>query len=123
MTRFWHWVANNWGPLGIGTFFGAVCTTAFNLFKWKWPSGADWKRGKQEKKNKDLDARILELLMDLKMPRRSAGMTGAGMPLTGVADIIEYTGIERDAVEDSLARLEARRRVSTDKGVWFPIPD
>jgi len=50
-------------------------------------------------------------------------MTGAGMPLTGVADIIEYTGIERDAVEDSLARLEARRRVSTDKGVWFPIPD
>jgi hypothetical protein len=123
MTQIWHWLITNWGPLGIGAGIGAFLTAAFNLFKWKYPSGTEWNRAKQEKKDRDLDSKVLQTLIDYKLPRSSRGMTGAGMPLTRSAEISAYLEVDRDAVEDSLSRLEMRRRVKSDGGYWFPIPD
>lgn len=58
------------------------------------------------------------------MPRSSGGITGNGDPLTRVGDIVKFLDVERDQVQESLWRLEARGRVNNDGyGDWFPLPD
>jgi hypothetical protein len=123
MANLWHWLIANWGPLGIGTGIGVFFSAAFSLFKWKYPSGAEWSRAKQEQKVRDLDAKVLQSLASNKMPRSSRGMTGAGLPISRPAEIAAYLEVDRDAVEESLSRLEMRNRAATDHGDWWPLPD
>jgi hypothetical protein len=123
MTNVWNWIVVNWGPLGIGTGIGAALTGIFNLLKWKYPSGTEWKRARLDLKNKALDARIIQALYEHGNWRSSRGMTGAGMPLTRISELAIHLNVDRDAVEESLSRLEVRRRVGTSHGDWFPIPD
>jgi hypothetical protein len=50
-------------------------------------------------------------------------MTGAGMPLNRISEIAAYLEEDRDDVEESLSRLELRRRIRSDREYWFLMPD
>jgi hypothetical protein len=123
MANLWHWVVTNWGPLGIGAGLGYCLGAVFNAFKWRYSTWTDWKQERQEKANKNLDVRVFQSLSDVELPRSSNGMTSAGKPLTRPSEIAAYLEADRDDVEDSLSRLELRRRVSSDRGWWFPISE
>lgn len=123
MTNLWRWISVNWGPLGIGTCIGYVLGVVSNVLKWRWPSWEDFKQERQGKRNRNLDAKVLQSLTDLKMPRSSGGMTGAGMPLNRISEIAAYLEEDRDDVEESLSRLELRRRIRSDREYWFLMPD
>lgn len=123
MGSFWRWITKNWGPLGIGTFFGAALTAAFGIFKWIYPSRADLTEKRQRVRDERLDERVLEALCDPQMERQSRGTTGGGFPLSRVSEIALHLQEDRNAVYESLLRLDQRRRVSSNHDFWFPLPD
>jgi hypothetical protein len=123
MGSIWHWITKNWGPLGIGTCLGAVLTAASGVFKWIYPSRADLAAERQKDKDERLDERVLAALTDPSMERQSRGNTGAGFPLSRVSEIAAHIREDRNAVHESLLRLENRERVASGDGCWFPLPD
>jgi hypothetical protein len=120
--NLWHWLIVNWNPLGIGAILGGCIGFGFNVFKWFVPSRADLLRGKREDERKELDASVFGSLLDLDLPRSTGGMTGGGMPLTLASEIANYLKVELEDVEDSLVRLEDRRRVKRERQWWFVVP-
>jgi hypothetical protein len=124
MGSFWHWIVKNWGPLGLGTILGASLTVAFGFFKWAYPSKADLGAERRRITLERLDERVLTALRDPSMHRQSRGMTGAGFPLSGEFEIAQHLYEDRNAVHDSLLRLEQRGRAkSSDDGSWFSLPN
>jgi hypothetical protein len=123
MGSFWHWITRNWGPLGIGTFIGAAATAAFGIFKWVYPSRVDLTAKRQRDRDERLDERVLAALSNPSMQRQSRGMTGAGFPLSRESEIAFHIREDRNAVHESLSRLNQRGRVAFNDGSWFPLPD
>jgi len=123
MGSFWHWITRNWGPLEIGTFIGAAATAAFGIFKWIYPSRADLTEKRQIDKDERLDERVLAALSDPSIQRQSRGTTGCGFPLSRVSEIAFHLQEDRNAICESLLRLDQRGRVASDDGFWFPLPD
>jgi hypothetical protein len=119
-TNQWSSFLAHWAiPLAswvFGTFVGAT-------FRWFYPSRKEWKAERAAKRDKKLDAKVLSSLTDLKMPRSSGGMTGAGMPINRISEIAAYLDENRDDIEESLSRLEMRRSAKSDSGNWFFVPD
>ena len=98
MANFWHWVAVNWGPLGIGACIGGV----FSIFVWFKPNYKELKIERQEKAEKKLDAKVLRILGDNQIWKS--------------ARIAEVLSVDRENVIESLDRLEMRERVRSDSG-------
>jgi hypothetical protein len=123
MGSFWHWITRNWGPLGIGTLVGAAATRAFEILKWVYPSRADFTAKRQITKDERLDEQVLAALCDPQVERQSRGTTGCGFPLSRVSEIAFHIQEDRNAVYESLSRLDQRGRVTSNNGFWFPLPD
>jgi hypothetical protein len=116
MGSFWHWITRNWGPLGIGT-------RAFEILKCVYPSRADFTAKRQTTKDERSDEQVLAALCDPQVERQSRGTTGCGFPLSRVSEIAFHIQEDRNAVYESLLRLDQRGRVTSNDGFWFPLPD
>jgi hypothetical protein len=77
------------------------------------------KERKKEKRATDdraVDSQIVRSLESWDLWRGPRGTTGGGDPLVRSAEIADALSLNRDAVEDSLQRLEATRRVRNSGG-------
>lgn len=63
-----------------------------------------------------VDSQIVRSLESWDLWRGPRGTTGGGDPLVRSAEIADALSLNRDAVEDSLKRLEATRRVRNSGG-------
>lgn len=124
MTNIASWLASQWTTWIVSGVFGFIGGVFGGVFKWFYPSRKEWDLKRQEKHDKYLDARVFDCLVDPKIQRNSGGMTESGAPLTRVGDIVDFLDVDRDEVQESLWRLEARGRVNNDGyGDWFPLSD
>jgi hypothetical protein len=125
MTSLWHWIALNWGALGIGTCFGC----AFTVFLWFFPNRKEWIAVRREKAERKLDSRVHEALGDRTIWKGSRGMSGAGFPAVRSDEIAEHLELDAEAVNESLERLRAKGRANKGTGtlddtrpIWIYLP-
>jgi hypothetical protein len=125
MTSLWHWIAVNWGPLGIGTCFGG----AFSVFLWFFPNRKEWKAQQQEKAEKRLDSRVHEALGNREIWKGPRAMTGAGFYAVRSDEIAQYLKEDAETVSESLERLKAKGRANKETGtlddarpIWIYLP-
>ena len=125
MANLWHWIALNWGPLGIGTCIGG----AFSLFVWFIPNRKEWKVERQEKAEKRLDSKVLNALADQSLWKGPRPMTGAGILAVRSAEIAQHLKMDNNLVADSLERLADQGRASNQGGTldnpspyWLFVP-
>jgi hypothetical protein len=96
---------------------------ATGVFKWMYPSRADLTAERQRDTDDRLDERVLAALTDPAVRRQSRGNTGAGFSLTRISEIAAHLQEDRNAVYESLLRLQYRGRVGSNNSEWFPLPD
>jgi hypothetical protein len=123
MERLWHWIIANWRMLSLATLFGSLLAAAFGAFKWVYPSKAAVTAKRQVARREWLDERVLAALSDPSIRRQSNGRTEAGYPLSRVSEIAAHIQEDRDAVYESLSRMEQRGRVRSSEEFWFPLQD
>jgi hypothetical protein len=119
MTSLWHWLSGNWtAPLNslVSATIGAIASRFV-------PSRTESIAKRRKEAQRSLDEKVYRALLDVEVHRSSRGMTAAGMPLNRISEIAAYLEEDRDEVEESLTRLQMRRRVGTNRGDWFVIPD
>jgi hypothetical protein len=119
MESIGNWFNSSWPALAT-SFVSALVGGAISRFI---PTRKERTEERQIKTEKKIDARVFQVLIDPKIPRDSKGMTGAGLPLTRPSEISRLLNFDQDTIQDSLRRLEMRRRVTSDQGYWFALRD
>lgn len=119
MESIGNWFNGSWPALAT-SFLSALVGGAISRFI---PTRKERLEEKQIKTEKRIDAIVFQALIDPKTPRQSKGMTGAGLPLTRPSEISIFLNFDQDTIRDSLRRLEMRRRVTSEQGYWFALPD
>ena len=125
MENLWHQFISHWRAWGInGIVAGAASTITWLLARRK-----EWKQGRREKTERQLDSAVPKALGNRDLWRGPRVQTGAGMWGVKSDEMAEYLKRDQDEVADAFERLEARGRVSRGGGSmmdpapwWFIVP-
>jgi hypothetical protein len=105
-----HWRV--WALSGVAWLFGTFVGAAF---KWRYGSYKEWNAERKEKRERAVDSRVIQAMKNF--------------DLWKTAEMAKYLKLERDAVVESLERLEMRGRVKRAAGSlndpapwWFILP-
>jgi type II secretory pathway component PulF len=123
--RLVHWVIDHWKQWGItATIVGIT-----NIATWFLAQRKEWKEARRTKREKKIDAKVLEALESAHSWSESKLMTGSGIIYVRSLELAQHLSMDKEAVADCLERLESRARVERGDGsmsdpspVWRIIP-
>ena len=115
-----------WALSGVAWLFGTFVGAAF---KWRYGSYKEWSAELKEKREQAVDSRVIQAMKNFDLWKGTRPLVGGGGIPVKTAEMAKYLKLERDAVVESLERLEMRGRVKRAAGSlndpapwWFILP-
>lgn len=109
MTNLWHWIILHWNGWGVNGVVAAIASAS----TWILARRKEWKDSRREKANAKIDAAVFAKI-------RPIGNYALCYDSEMIATMLS---IDRDAVADSLDRLESRGKVRREEGTLdHPAP-
>jgi hypothetical protein len=115
----WHWITDHWKSWGIY----AVILGASNSVTWILARRKDWnewKASRQAKADKKTDARVFEALDNNGLWPQNRPCVG-GYCLVWPQEMSDHLSIDKDAIFDSLERLQTHGNMENPAPRWHVI--
>jgi hypothetical protein len=119
--HIWQWIDDHWKTWGVY----AILLGVSNFGTWILARRKDWnewKASRQAKADKKIDARVFEALENNALWPQNRPLV-VGYLVVWAHEIADHLSIDKDAIFESLERLQARGKVrKTDGNMENPAP-